>query len=106
MSISVAGQITETDSPRSDKAGAKVEQQRDYLLPSLFVAAAAIILAIQDPINIKFEPRPDITYAIVGAGILLLGLGLWRSIMPLLFAGTGVLFLSIAAGVITQPSQF
>src|SRR5213075_2557307 len=45
-------------------------------------------------------------YAIVGAGILLLALGLWRRVMPLLFAGTGVLFLSIGAGVITQPAQF
>jgi sugar lactone lactonase YvrE len=106
MSISDAGQITESDPQTSDKADVKVEQQRDYLLPSLFVAAAAIILAIQDPINIQFEPRPLLTYSIVGVGVVLLAIGLWRRILPLLFVGTGILFLSIAAGVITQPAQF
>jgi sugar lactone lactonase YvrE len=84
----------------------QAEQQRDFLLPSLFVAAAALILAIQDPINIQFQPRPILTYVIVGLGILLLALGLWKRIPRVLMAGSVILFLSIAAGVITQPAQF
>src|SRR5437016_2601911 len=91
MSITEADQVTQIQPPTADME----TEQPDFLLPSLFVSAAALILAIQDPINIAFEPRPLETLAIVVVGAMLAGLGTLRRRLALVLLGTGVLFVSI-----------
>src|SRR5436190_2064172 len=81
------------------------EERADLLVPALFISAAALILAIQDPINIQFEPRPTETLVITLLGIALVGWATFRRSLPLYFVGVAVLLITMTVGVITQPSQ-
>lgn len=98
MASNEAGSST----PTSD---AEIEGRADLLVPALFISAAAVILALQDPINIRFEPRLLETLAITLLGVALVGWATFRQNLPLFFAGVAVLLTIITVGVITQPSQ-
>lgn len=77
----------------------------DALLSSLFISGSALILAIEDPVNVVFEPRPLETIAAVIFGVALLAWANLRRNVWLLFAGAGVLLLTIGLGISTQPTQ-
>src|SRR6476661_3994227 len=93
--------------PEVDALASQVPQdeQLDLILPSLFLSAATVILAVQDPIYYHFEARPFETLAIVGLLIVVLLVAVLRRNMPLLFAASGALLLVSAFAVVTQPTQ-
>src|SRR4051812_33893588 len=76
----------------------------DLFLPSFFVSAASVILAIQNPINYQFQGRPWETLALTLVGVVLVAVGTFRRMMPLLYAGVAWLLVMITLGVATQPS--
>ncbi len=79
--------------------------QLDPLLSSVFLAAAALILAIQNPIYVALQPRPVESMVLCGLGIVLLvGANVLRK-MALLAAGSAILLLVVAAGTMSQPAQ-
>src|SRR4051794_8618724 len=99
-------QTTQTNDIASpDVKDAEQAHQRDLILPSLFISAAALILAYQDPVNYAFKSWPELTLAVAILGVALVAFATWRRIMPLLFAGVGILLVTIAFGVVTQPTQ-
>jgi hypothetical protein len=82
-----------------------VAAESDLLLPSLFISAAAIILALQDPINVHFEARPVETIALTVFGAVLVLGASWKRNFPVLFAAVLLLLVTLTAGVVTQPAQ-
>lgn len=77
--------------------------QIDPLLSSLFLGAASLILALQNPIYLEFRPRPVETLVLCSLGIVLLvTANIVRSI-PLLVAGSVTSLLVVAAGTMSQP---
>jgi hypothetical protein len=78
--------------------------EHDLWLPSLYVSAAATILAFITPVHIQFQPRLVESVVAAGLVVLIVLIATLRRNMPLLFAGVGALFLIAGAGVVTQPS--
>lgn len=77
----------------------------DFLLSSVFLAAASLILAFENPVNIEFQPRLPETIGLCAAGIaLLLWANVRRSLLALLL-GAGVLLATVATGTMSQPAQ-
>lgn len=77
----------------------------DPLLSSLFLSAAALILAFENPIYVEFQPHLWETIGVSLAAIALLGWASFRHNWALLFVGAGALLITIAAGAISQPAQ-
>lgn len=75
------------------------------VMSSLFVAGAAIIMAVQNPINLAYQPRLIETLALVAAGVALLVWAILRHSHLLLLVGGGVLLFATAMGIATQPTQ-
>jgi hypothetical protein len=78
--------------------------KKDLGLPSVYVSAAAMILAIITPIHIQFQPRQLESVLATGMAVIVVLLATLRRNLPLLFASVGALLLVAAAGVVTQPS--
>lgn len=79
--------------------------QLDPFLSSLFLVAAAVILAIQDPIYLHFQARPVETFVVVGVLIAALAFAVLRRNFPLFFTVSSLILVVVAAEVITQPTQ-
>jgi hypothetical protein len=81
--------------------------QIDPLLSSVFLSAAALVLALTNPINVGFKPHPVETIVAVLAGVLLLG---WATLRLrknnlILFAGWALLIAVVALEIMTQPTR-
>jgi hypothetical protein len=83
--------------------GSQIEQ-RDLWLPSLYISAAAVIVAVILPVSVQFQPQPawSIGAALAGTAVVLAASA--RGIMPLLFVGVAWLLAVAGACVISQPS--
>ena len=79
--------------------------QADLLLPSLFLSAATLILVMQNPVHVSYQPRLVETLAVTFAGIALMGWGTLRGKLAPVLWGAGVLLGTIALGLATQPPQ-
>ena len=89
-----------------DPLGSETEPWRpDLLLPSLFVSAASLMLAIIDPIHIAYQPRPVLTIIAVLSGVVVVWWGTMRGRVRVVFAGVGLLLSLVALCLITQPAQ-
>src|SRR5438477_8803671 len=98
--------VHDDETEQINPVGSEPQDTRsDLVLPSFFIVAAAVILALQDPINMSFVPRPAETLAAVAVGTALVAWGTLRRNLPLLLAGVAALLLTMAVGVTTQPSQ-
>ena len=96
-----AATISEDVQPTSNKTGG---QQTDKWLASIYLCAAATLLAFIDPVTIQFEPRPVESLVAAGVGSLLVLFATARRMRVLLYAGVAFLFALILVCVITQPS--
>ncbi|MDQ5822974.1 MAG: hypothetical protein M3441_02045 [Chloroflexota bacterium] len=79
--------------------------QLDPLLSSVFLVAAAFILALQNPIYVELQPRPVESLVLCGLGLVLLVAANVLRRATLLAAGSAVLLLVVAAGTMSQPAQ-
>ena len=74
------------------------------LLPSLFLAGATLLLAVNTPIQLSFQPQPGLTLALALAGGAVLAWGTYRRRLPILLLGVagllGVMLLCLG----TQPA--
>lgn len=77
--------------------------QLDPLLSSVFLAAAGLILALQNPIYLEFRPRPLETLVLCALGIVLLVAANIVRNLWLLAAGAVTSLLVVAAGTLSQP---
>ncbi|HET6313788.1 MAG TPA: hypothetical protein VFH60_08135 [Chloroflexia bacterium] len=101
MSSVSARELTREEAPQP----AARSHGLDPLLSSVFLAAAALILALQNPIYVELKPRPVESMVLCAVGIVLLaGANVLRN-MPMLGAGSAVLLLVVAAGTMSQPAQ-
>lgn len=98
--------VSAREQPREEAPqSAARSHQLDPLLSSVFLSAAALILAIQNPIHVELRPRPVETLVLCGLGVaLLVGANALRS-MPLLWAGSVFLLVIVAAGAMSQPAH-
>lgn len=76
----------------------------DYILPSLFLTIAAIVLAWIIPIYFAFEPRPVETIIVSAVGVALLWAGALLRRRIVMYAGVAVLLLTIGLETTTQPT--
>jgi hypothetical protein len=97
--------VDETAQPPSLSDANPEAAEPDLLLPSLFISAASIILALQDPINVHFQARPIETMALALFGTVLVLGASWRRNLVVVYAGVALLLATLSAGVITQPAQ-
>ncbi|MEA2573558.1 MAG: hypothetical protein QOH93_856 [Chloroflexia bacterium] len=101
MSSVSARELTGEEAPQP----AVRKHELDPLLSSVFLAAAALILALQNPIYLELRPRPVETLVLCGLGlVLLLAANVVRN-MWLLAGGSAILLLVVAAGTMSQPAQ-
>ena len=101
MSSASARGLTHEEGPPP----ATSRHQLDPLLSSVFLAAAAVILALQNPIYIELHPRPVETLALCGLGMVLLVAANIRRHVALLATGSAILLLVVLAGTMSQPAQ-
>jgi hypothetical protein len=101
MSSVTARELTREEAPQS----AARSHQLDPLLSSVFLAAAALILALQNPVYVELRPRPVESMVLCGLGIALLAAANLLRNGPLLAAGSAILLLVVAAGTMSQPAQ-
>lgn len=89
-----------------DPLGSETQPWRpDFVLPSLFVSAAAVILAYIDPIHFDYQQRPILTIASVLFGVGVVIWGTLKARLPVLLGGVALLVVLMSLGVVTQPVQ-
>jgi DNA-binding beta-propeller fold protein YncE len=79
--------------------------QADLSLPAIFLGAAALVLAVIDPIYIGYKPQTFLTLLLAGLGAGALGYGAYRRDMRFYFGATVYLFVLLAWSLATQPVQ-
>ncbi|MEO8287946.1 MAG: NHL repeat-containing protein [Chloroflexota bacterium] len=95
-----------TEIPQTEIAATESNAERgDYIIPSLFLSAAAIILAFIDPIHIRFEPHLLETAIATALGLAVLWVGTIMLRPAVLYTGVALLLVTIAVEAITQPTQ-
>jgi DNA-binding beta-propeller fold protein YncE len=81
------------------------DEQSDFIVPSLFISAAAVILGFIDPIYLHFGQQTALTVGITVLGLALLWPGAILRRGAIMYAGVAVLLGAIAFEAITQPTQ-
>lgn len=101
MSLNHAAEI-----PQSPIAAQEAEADKtDFIVPSLFLSAAAIILGFVDPLYLSYEVRPVETAVFTLVGLVILWVGTFLRRRAILYTGVGALLLMIAVEATTQPTQ-
>ena len=80
------------------------EQERDLVLPAIFLTGAALILAWLDPLYFQFRSYPIETIVVVLVELALVWFAVWRRNMALLYIGVGLVLATLAVQSVTQPS--
>ncbi|MDQ3929848.1 MAG: hypothetical protein M3328_11985 [Chloroflexota bacterium] len=101
MSSASARELTHEEAPQPASPG----HQIDPLLSSVFLAAAAFILALQNPIYVQLHPKPVETLVLCGLGLAALVAANILRHMTLLAVGSALLLLVVVAGTMSQPAQ-
>src|SRR4051812_10150228 len=70
----------------------------------LFLVGLAAIVVFIDPLVVDLRPRTDLSIGILIAGAALLGFGQMQGRLAAWWAGAGVLWAGIAAGIASQPA--
>ena len=92
--------------PQAPQSRAGQPPLRSYpLLSSIFLGAAAFVLALTNPVNVAFVPHPIETLVLVATGVALVAWGTFRKHKGVLFVGSAVLLAVVCAAVMTQPSR-
>lgn len=89
------------------KAAGPVQQAGglDFLLSSVFLSAASLILAFENPVTFQYQPRLIETIGVCIVGILLLVWANLRRNLAVLLAGVAILLSAITVGTLSQPAQ-
>jgi hypothetical protein len=77
----------------------------DLVLPSIFLGAAALILAYISPAYLGFKARPVETFLAVFLCIAIVTWGLYKERTGYVLVGSGLLLLLVGLCLSTQPSQ-
>ena len=98
--------VAETPDPVNTATGTAevATQQRDLVLPAIFLTGAALILAWLDPLYFQFQPYPIETIVVVLVELALVWFAVWRRNMALLYVGVGFVLATLAVQSVTQPS--
>lgn len=79
-------------------------EERDLFVPTFFLTGAALILAWLDPVYLRFQAYPVETLVVTGLELLVVWFATLRKNMRLLYVSVGIVFLTVTAQAVTQPS--
>lgn len=98
--------LAATESVMGDTLNSKINsgERRDLIVPTVFLTGAALILAWLDPVNIHFQTYPTETLAVTVLEVAFLWFAALSRNMRLYYIAVGVLLVTIAVEVTTQPA--
>jgi DNA-binding beta-propeller fold protein YncE len=101
MSLNQAAEIPQTPSVTQEVDAEK----SDFIVPSLFLSAATILLGFIDPIYLHYEQQIPLTIGLTLLGIVVLWTGALLRRRIVMYAGAAALLITIAIEATTQPTQ-